>query len=174
MKNGYGNLLWSALIISGLCMFLMLSVSTADVLAYLLIGRPFPGANEIVEIALAVCVAMAIVYAHYSRSHVQVDIISERFSPSLQRIMKIMTFALSTLCTGFLAYGSWLLALTSLQEKETAITLHSFPIYPWKLLFAIGLTLAAIEVFRQFILACLGRPHWLGGRMKPSMDEGES
>lgn len=165
MKKIYGNFLWIALSVSGLCMFLMLSISTADVLAYLLLGTPFSGSNEIVEITLAVCIAMAIVYAHYERSHVRVDIISEKFPSRTKRRMEIIGLFLGAACTALLAYGAWKLAIASAMERESAITLHSFPIYPWKIFFAIGFSIAAIEAFRQLVLACLGQTHKLNGRL---------
>ena len=146
-------------------MFLMLSISTADVLAYLLLGTPFSGSNEIVEIALAVCIAMAIVYAHYEKSHVRVDIISEKFSTGTKRGTEIIGLFLCTVCTSLLAFGAWELSIASALEREAAITLHSFPIYPWKILFAIGLSFAALEAFRQLVMACLGRSHRMRGRL---------
>lgn len=172
MRRKYGSLLWAAIFLSGISMLLMMTISTADVIAYLVIGKPFAGANEIVEIALAVCVVMAIVYAHYVRSHVQVDLISERFGPKTRRVTEILSLLFATACTGLLAYGGWLLALTSLEAREIAITLHSFPIYPWKILFAVGLTLAAIEAFRQLILALLGKVHWTDGEISQTLEEG--
>ncbi|MDF2367097.1 TRAP transporter small permease [Sneathiella sp.] len=146
-------------------MFLMLSISTADVLAYLLLGTPFSGSNEIVEIALAVCIAMAIVYAHYEQSHVKVDIVSENFPIRTKRGVEIIGLFLGTACTTLLAYGAWDLSIASTMERESAITLHSFPIYPWKILFAIGFSIAALESFRQLVMTCLGRPHKLNGRL---------
>tara|TARA_R110000787_G_scaffold6137_10_gene21747 strand:- start:6729 stop:7196 length:468 start_codon:yes stop_codon:yes gene_type:complete len=149
-------------------MFLILSISTADVLTYLLFDTPFSGSNEIVEIALAVCIAMAIVYAHYEKTHVKVDIVSEKFPNKIQYLAEIAALFLGAVCTALLAYGAWELAITSVLEQEAAITLHSFPIYPWKILFAIGFTIAALEVTRQFIMACLGRPYRLHGRLDNS------
>ena len=165
MRKLYSNLLWIALSISGLCMFLMLSISTADVLAYLLLGIPFSGSNEIVETTLAVGIAMAVVYAHYEQSHVRVDIVSENFPSRTKRMVEIIGLFLGTVCTTLLAYGAWELSIASAMERESAITLYSFPIYPWKILFAIGFSIAALEAFRQLIMACLGLSHKLRGRL---------
>lgn len=149
-------------------MFLMLSISTADVLTYLILGMPFSGSNEIVEVAMAVCIAMAIVYAHYEQSHVKVDIISEKFSGKAKRIVEIIGLILCVACTALLAYGAWELTITSILERESAITLYSFPIYPWKFLFAIGFSIAVVEATRQLVLACLGKTHRLLGRIDNS------
>lgn len=138
-------------------MFLILSLSTADVLAYLLLGKPFSGANEIVEVALAVCIAMMIVHAHYEQSHVKVDLISQRFPAGVKRVTELIAFTLAACCSSLLAYGAWNLAASSLREREAAITLYSFPIYPWKVLFALGITIAAVEALRQLTLACMGK-----------------
>tara|TARA_R110002110_G_scaffold50191_6_gene148760 strand:+ start:4170 stop:4703 length:534 start_codon:yes stop_codon:yes gene_type:complete len=146
-----------ALIFSGLCMLLMLSVSVADVVAYLVLARPFPGANEMVEVALAVCVAMTIAFAHHERAHVRVDLISQQFPKKVARVTEFFSLILAVACTGLLAYGAWKMAVASVHDRETAVTLYSFPIYPWKVLFAFGFTVAAAESVRQLILACLGK-----------------
>ena len=173
MGNFFSNTLWVTVVIAGLCMFLILSIGTLDVLAYLLLKSPFSGANEIVEVVLAVCVAMAIVSAHYTHSHVKVDIISENFPPKINFVVDIFGRFLGAVCTFLLAYGSWRLAIDSVLERETAITLYSFPIYPGKILFAAGLTIAAMESIRQFTMACLRRHDRLSGPINMSLQSME-
>jgi len=150
-------------------MFLMMTLGTADVLAYLLVRKPFSGANEIIEVILAVSVAMAIVSAHYAHTHVRVDIISERFPIKTKAVVEVFGRFLGAACTCLLAYGSWRLSIDSVLERETAITLYSFPIYPGKILFSIGLTIAAIEATRQFIMTCLKRHDRLSGPINISI-----
>ena len=170
MEKFFGNTLWVTVLIAGLCMFLILSIGTLDVLAYLLFKSPFSGANEIVEVVLAVCVAMAIVSAHYTHSHVRVDIISENFPKKINSVVDIFGRFLGAACTFALAYSSWKLAIDSVLERETAITLYSFPVYPGKILFATGLTIAAMESIRQFAMACLRRHDRLAGPINMSVE----
>lgn len=158
MNRAYKYLMQLALIVSGLCMFLILSLCTADVLAYLLLGKPFSGANEIVEVALAVCISTTIVRAHYEKSHIEVDLISQWFPKGVKRVTEFIALTLAVCCTGFLAYGAWNLAAGSVRDREAAITLYSFPIYPWKVLFALSISIAAAEALRQLVLTCMGKP----------------
>lgn len=146
----------SALAISGCGMFFMAMVSTADVITYLILGRPFPGASESVEVMLAVTVVMTIAYAQYRRNHIVVDIVVQRLPPLGKMLSDFAALIVGFFCMGLLTLCAWELALESVRIKEVAFTLYSFPIYPWKLLYAIGITLACVEFLRQLIWMVLG------------------
>ena len=150
------SLLNVALSISGVAMILMAFVSTADVVAYLVVGKPFPGANETVEAALAVCVAMTIANAQYRRDHVVVDILTDRFSERGRRLSDFFGVVVGLFCMVLVSIYAWDLAVESVERREAAFTLYSFPIYPWKVLYATGFTIAAFELARQAIRMMLG------------------
>lgn len=161
-----------ALWTSGLCMVLMAFVSTADVIAYLVIGRPFPGANESVEAALSVGVAMTIAYAQYRREHIAVDIFFQRFTGRRKLVAEMAGLLIGLFCMVLLSLRAWELAIESLNQREAAFTLYSFPLYPWKLLYATGFSLAALEFARQALLMALGDP--LGGAKPAIADESQA
>jgi len=161
-----------ALSISGICMILMAFVGAADVIAYLVLGRPFPGANESIEAALSVCVAMTIANAQYRRDHIMVDIFFQRFSDRRKWVAEFGGLAVGLLCMFLLSIRAWELAIESLNRREVAFTLYSFPIYPWKLLYASGFSLAALELFRQMIWMVLGDAN--GGARPTAQEDAET
>ncbi len=145
-----------ALAIAGVGMFFIAFVSTADVVFYLVLGRPFSGANESVEVALAVSIVMTLAYTQYRRQHIVVDIVVQTFSPRGKRISLVMELLVGLFCMTLISWRAWVLAIESVYTKETASSLYSFPVYPWKVAFAIGLTLATIEFVRQIAWICCG------------------
>ncbi|MDF3072466.1 MAG: hypothetical protein K0S54_133 [Alphaproteobacteria bacterium] len=138
-----------ALGIAGIGMFFIAMISTADVLFYLVLGRPFSGANESVEVALAVSIAMTLAYTQYKREHIVVDVVVQNFSRVGKRISLVIELVVGLVCMFLITWRAWELALESTKMRETASSLYSFPIYPWKILFAIGLSLAMVEFVRQ-------------------------
>ena len=140
-----------ALLLAGCGLFFMTAVCTADVVAYLLLGRPFPGASESVEVVLAITFAMTLAYTQQRREHVMVDIVVQRMSPRWLVVSSLISCSVSLFCMVILAWRSWTLAIESVGAREVSATILLFPIYPWKVLFALGITLAALEVLRQLI-----------------------
>jgi TRAP-type C4-dicarboxylate transport system permease small subunit len=145
-----------ALAIAGVGMFFIAFISTADVIFYLVLGRPFSGANESVETALAVSVAMTLAYTQYRRQHIVVDVVVQHFSPLGKRVSLVCELLVGLFCMVLIAWRAWVLALESVQMRETASSLYSFPVFPWKIAFAIGLTLATVEFLRQLAWICCG------------------
>jgi TRAP-type mannitol/chloroaromatic compound transport system permease small subunit len=149
-------------------MVLMVFVSTADVVAYLLLGRPFPGAAESIEAALSVGVAMMIANAQYRREHIAVDIFFRKFTRTKKWLAQFSGLLIGLLCMVLLSSRAWELALESFNQREAAFTLYSFPLYPWKLLYAAGFSLAALEFARQILFMALGDPN---GGAEPAIGE---
>lgn len=172
LDRGLKALVNLALSLAGVGMLFIAFISTADVVTYLVLGQPFPGANESVEVALAVTVAMTLAYAQYRNDHIVVDIVVQSLSPRGKRLSALGSLIVGFLCMGLLAWRGWDLAIESVNVHEAAFTLYSFPIYPWKILYALGLTLAAVEFARQIVWTLLGDPK--GGASTRTHDEWEA
>ncbi|MGE0153620.1 MAG: TRAP transporter small permease subunit [Reyranellaceae bacterium] len=145
-----------ALAIAGVGMFFIAFVSTADVIFYIVLGRPFSGANESVEVALAVSIVMTLAYTQYRRQHIVVDVVFQHFSPRGKRVSLVIELLVGLFCMALLSWRAWELGLESVRMRETASSLYSFPVYPWKIAFALGLTLATMEFLRQLAWICCG------------------
>jgi TRAP-type C4-dicarboxylate transport system permease small subunit len=158
-----------ALSLAGIGMLFIATIGTADVITYLVLGRPFPGATESVEVALAITVAMTMPYAQLRHGHIVVDIVVQRFSPRGKRVAAFGSLVTGCLCILLLSWRAWDLAVESIAVREAATALYSFPIYPRKILFALGLSLTAIEYLRQIVWMLLGDP--LGGASIDSATE---
>jgi TRAP-type C4-dicarboxylate transport system permease small subunit len=161
-----------AVALAAVGMMYMATIGTADVVTYLVLLHPFPGANESVEVALAVTVAMTLAYTQYQRDHVVVDIVVQTFPPRGKKVSLALGLVTGFVCMSMLSWRSWELAADSVAVREAAFTLYSFPIYPWKIVFAAGLTLAAVEFLRQLVWMCLGDPN-AGAAIHPENEEPE-
>lgn len=157
-----------ALSLAGIGMLFIATIGTADVITYLVLNQPFPGATESVEVLLAATVAMTMPYAQRRHGHIVVDIVVQRFSPRGRRVAAFGSLLTGLICMALLAWRAWALALESIALRETAETLYSFPVYPWKVVFALGLSLTGVEYLRQLTWMVLGDP--LGGTQPDSTD----
>lgn len=117
-----------ALSLAGLGMFFIALISTADVVTYLVIGKPFQGASESVEVALATTVAMTLAYAQYRRDHIVVDVLLQEFPAFGKWLSSLGALIAGLLCMILLSWRAWVLAIESVEVQETASTLYSFPI----------------------------------------------
>ncbi|MGB6104342.1 MAG: TRAP transporter small permease [Pusillimonas sp.] len=141
----------AALVLAGIGLFFIAVICTADVIAYVIMRKPFPGVSETVEVALAVTVVMTLAYTQHRKEHVCVDILLVRMSPFWLKVSGFISYIVSLFCMVILAWRAWVLAIESVSALEVSATVHAFPIYPWKILFALGITLAALEVLRQLL-----------------------
>ena len=161
-----------ALVVAGLGMLYMTAVCAVDVVAYILLQRPFPGVSESVEVVLPVTIAMTLAHAQAMREHISVDILTTRMGPRMLKISEMLGLVVALAVLLLLMWRGWSLALDSLSTRESSPSLAGFAIYPWKFIFALALTLAAVEALRQFLHALLSVPDTgasTGGSISPDV-----
>ena len=82
-----------------------------------------------------------------------VDILVQSMSVRWRWFMLFISAFLSVLLFGALTYGAWLLAFDSVALNERAVAAIEFPVWPAKIGFALGATLALVEYIRILILS---------------------
>jgi TRAP-type C4-dicarboxylate transport system permease small subunit len=107
---------------------------------------PFPCALESVESLLVISVYMGVAIVALERGHVAVTLLTDRFSPSVQYALDAFANLLGALTFGFFATGAWIEAFKAQSHIEIRIGVYRFPLWPFKLIFAFGLTLLVIQL----------------------------
>jgi TRAP-type C4-dicarboxylate transport system permease small subunit len=133
------------------------------------IGRklfvPFPCALEAVESLLVVSVYFGMSFVAMAGGHVNITIATERLSYSKQKFLDALASFLGMVVFGFLACGAWVEFVKALRIMEMRIGVYRFPIWPFRLFFAIGLTMLAIQLAINVIRlthAAFGHPNYAG------------
>ena len=127
------------------------------------IGSPFPAALETVEALMISTVFMGIGYAALKEEHTQVTIITRRFSLRTTRLIDSLAYLFAAVIFGMFTYGAWPLAWQSILLQEIRISVYNFPIWVFRIFFALGLTLMTIQSLInavKFLLQAFN-PTWL-------------
>ena len=128
------------------------------------IGRklfvPFPGTVESVESLLVISVYFGVSLVALESGHVNVTIMTSRMSEGAQHTLDAIAHLLAALVFGYLMAGAWAEATESIKMLEFRMGVYRFPLWPFKTLYAFGLTLLAI----QLILNAIKHAYLASGR----------
>ena len=130
--------------IAGVSLVLMLIIETLNVM-----GRelyvPLPCALEASESLLVSSVFLAVAYVALNWGHTNVIILTMRFPQRFQKALDAFAHFFAAIVYAILAAGSWTEAFEKTAMLEMRIGVFRFPIWPFRILFALGLTLLVLQ-----------------------------
>jgi TRAP-type C4-dicarboxylate transport system permease small subunit len=115
-------------IIAGACLTLMMLLTVADVILRSF-RRPILGTYELVSFAGAIVIGFALPLTSWTKGHIYVDMIIEKFSDPVKKLFD--TFV-KLLGLGFFFISGWMLIKVGMKihlTGEVSFTLH-MPIHP--------------------------------------------
>ena len=110
------------------------------------LSMPFPCALESVESLLVISVYLGVAIVALEGGHVNVTLMTNRLSPSVQSALDALANLLGALTFGFFAVAAWAEGVKSVAILEMRIGMYRFPIWPFKIIFAFGLTLLVVQL----------------------------
>lgn len=110
-------------------------------------GLPFPLTVESVEALLVVSVYFGVALVALEGGHVNVTFLTDRLSPQVNRMIDGLGHLLAFAAFAYLAVAAWSMAFESIKILEYRLAIARFPLWPFKVLFALGMTLLSIQVF---------------------------
>ena len=140
---------WGIYIIS-LPLFVMAVIEALNALGRKLF-IPFPCAIEAVESLLVITIYFGVSIVAQERAHVAVDLIVRKFPQVVQNHMETFSNLLGFLTFGLLTYGAWIEAWKAVLIWEMRIGVYRFPLWPFKVLFAVGMSLLTIQLLFNVI-----------------------
>lgn len=144
-KNVLRAITVPGIVIAGIAVLAMMLIGAADIAATLF-NMPIPGALELIQALMVVVIFLALPEVEERRQHIAVDILLARVGLRTQRVLGVVNDLLSLLFFGAMTWQGWLLFWNSWKIREYAPGLISFPVYPSKGLFALGVTLACLVI----------------------------
>ena len=129
------------------------------------LSMPFPVTVELVEALLVISVYFGVALVALEGGHVNVTFATDKLSPRTCFFLEGMGNALAAVAYIFLSLSAWSIAQASVQMLEYRLAVMRFPLWPFKLLFAAGLSLLAVQLvfnaIKAFFLAS-GRERYAG------------
>jgi TRAP-type C4-dicarboxylate transport system permease small subunit len=131
------------------------------------IGRklfiPVPCAIEATESFLVIAVYFGVSLVAMEKGHVNVTLATGRLSPPKQNALDALAHAFGVMVFGFLASGAWAEFIKALRIMEVRLGVFPFPLWPFRMFFALGLTMLTIQLainVLKLTYAALGRPSY--------------
>ena len=139
-------------VVSGIALLLMMIMGALDVFLGKVFNTPIPGTFEATEAFMVVSAFLAIAYNQQVRGHIKVELFTSRLSPGLQLKLEAFNYFISAVFFFLLTWQGWRFGLESLRVGEYESGLIAFPVYPAKLLLALGLTLMTLQCIRDLVI----------------------
>jgi TRAP-type C4-dicarboxylate transport system permease small subunit len=108
-------------------------------------GAPLPCTLEMAESLMISCIFFAAPRVAAMEDHTYVTIITRRLPGYVTRSMDWFGNLIGAFVVGIMGAGAWNIALHSTLQLEMRIGVFRFPIWPFRILFALGLSLLAVQ-----------------------------
>ncbi len=138
------------------------------------LSMPFPVTVELVEALLGVSVYFGVALVALEGGHVNVTFATDKLPRRTQFFVEGMGNLLAAVAFIYLSLSAWSIAQASIQVLEYRLAVLRFPLWPFKSLFAFGLTLLAVQLvfnaIKAFFLAS-GRESYAGISSMPKAQD---
>ncbi len=133
-------------------LFVMMTMTMADVLLRKLTNTTIIGAGEITEMMMAVVVFCSLAQCQVEEGHIRIDLIMRKAGPRIQSVVDMVT---QFLCFGLFCLVTWstfIHAMEIMEWEEVSIDL-AIPIYPFVFIAAIGSAMLALILLYKAMIA---------------------
>ncbi len=124
---------------------LAVAIITFEVMARYVFGRPTNWAHESMTLIFAMQYILSGAYAHYSKSHVRVDVVYQSFSLRNRARLDALTSLLFFIYVGTMTYTGWTFYWDSQKMWEVSFTDWGPPLYPVKFTVFLGSLLLLLQ-----------------------------
>ena len=128
--------------------FLLMLLITVDITGRYF-GYPTMVAHEMSAYLLVAITFIGLSYALRTGSHIEVTVVRDRLSPKVRRVLMIVTSVTATIFCGWLTWITLNVAIESLTQKTTSITIIHTPFWIPQSLISLGLAMITVELITE-------------------------
>lgn len=135
---------------AGIVLVALMTGTVADVLGRYLFNYPLLGVFDLTHFAVVIIVYMGFAYCTYFGGHAAIELLYDRLSAPIARVMDRIIHVSSAIMMGVLAWRAGVDAI-QVQEFGQASQLLELPLYPAYWVAAVGSALTALVMLLQGI-----------------------
>jgi TRAP-type transport system small permease protein len=137
--------------VASVSLFLMMFLTACDVVGRYIFNYPILGTQDMVELALVICVFGAMGHVTLARGHIRADMMNPLLSKRNNAILGAGSFILSLMFAPLLAWQTSLKAIENLQNLKIVTSTIPVPVGPFFAFAALGLWLLCFEMLFDII-----------------------
>lgn len=141
------------MIAGGIAILALMILATGNVVLRIF-HMPYGGCYEIVSFLGAIVTASALGYTQRNRDHIVVDIISEKFPPTIRKIVDVVSYLVIAVFFAVIARQTFLWGLKIQESGELSETLKII-YHPFVFGVALGFTILALSGAVDFLKVLL-------------------
>jgi TRAP-type C4-dicarboxylate transport system permease small subunit len=117
--------------IAAVFMFAIMMIVFSDVIMRYAFNKPFSWAYDLISIYLMAGIFFLVLSEAYaSNAHVSVDILQQKFSPSVKRLSEIVTCIVGIVVFSLIAWLGWLRAVDAFRSGDVMAGAIPWPMWP--------------------------------------------
>lgn len=149
-------------VLSGFATLLVTLIVVADVAGRSIFNAPLHSATEVSELLLVTLVFLGLAGAQQKRQNYAIDVASRHLPVPLQNFLETLGYVFCLVLTVGLAWFSTKQALSSYSRGEAGFGIIAFPIWPARLILAVGLWLLSVQFVCDILRYLTGQPRVTG------------
>jgi TRAP-type C4-dicarboxylate transport system permease small subunit len=139
------------LLVGGIGTMAAMFLGTIEVVGTQMLHTPVPGALELTESTMVLIVFGALAYAQIRRSHIRVELIYTIMGPRVRAVMDVFADICALVFFSLLLWQAYHEAVYSLQIGEATVGLIRFPLFPARIILAVGTGLLILQLILDLI-----------------------
>lgn len=133
-------------------LFIMMTLTMADVLLRKLVNHSILGTVELTELMLVLVVFCSLAKCQVDDGHIRIDFIMRNFSPKTQKLVDVFTQFSCFVLFLFMTYGTYRYAVDMKEWEEVTLDL-GIKVYPFVYVVSFGCGLLAIVLLLKSLRA---------------------
>ena len=148
LDQGFLRLETTLTLVGGFVIFLLVLITTTNVLGRWLFSAPISGYIDWVEQAMAFFAFLGLAYTQRDGGHIRMDMLVARLHGRLLWLSELITTLLMLAITLILVYGSYLHFLRAYEIGDSSVDIN-LPTWPAKLVVPVALSVLALRLLLQ-------------------------
>ena len=150
--------LLSLSILSGFATLLIIIVVCADVAGRFMFNSPLHGGVEFSELLMVVLVFFGLAAAQQQRQNYSIELVTRHLAMWMQKLRELLGYITCLAIVILLAWPSSKQAMMSFERGEAGFGIVPFPLWPARILLAVGLWLLAVQFACHIYRFLVGQP----------------
>ena len=149
-------------VVSGFATLVIMVIVVIDVTGRAAFNAPLHSGVEISELLLVCLVFLGLASAQQKRQNFAIEIVARHLPPAGQRALELLGAVACLVIVVLLAWPSANQAIASFNRNEMGFGIVAFPVWPARIMLAIGLWLLALQFAIDILRLVTGRPRPAG------------